>query len=137
MPLSSPHTNKIGTPYWMAPETISNKEYTSKADIWALGIVLMEMVEGEPPLVNEKPVDALKLIVKNGAPALKSPGAVSPELKDFLAQCLAVDLNSRATAAELLQVGMRCNPALQTRLMHSFSTSSSSVPAPQRALFRC
>ena len=49
-------------------------------------------------------VQALFLIATNGTPQLKNPEALSPELRDFLAKCLAVDVDLRPTADELLEV---------------------------------
>jgi serine/threonine protein kinase len=54
----------------------------------------------------------LYLIATNGTPKLKHPEKLSPELKAFLAQCLCVDVKSRATALELLEVFMPVRPLL-------------------------
>lgn len=54
---SHPERNSIvGTPYWMAPEVIKGIKYTSKVDVWSLGVVLMEMAEGDPPYVEYPPL---------------------------------------------------------------------------------
>ena len=46
----------------MAPELISRDPYGPAVDIWSLGVMVIEMIDGEPPFFNETPIKAMKLI---------------------------------------------------------------------------
>ncbi|KAF7487728.1 Serine/threonine-protein kinase PAK mbt [Sarcoptes scabiei] len=93
----------VGTPYWMAPEVISRLPYGPEADIWSLGIMVIEMIDGEPPFFNEPPLQAMRRIRDMPLPKLKNFHKLSPNLVNFLERMLVRDPNKRASAMELLQ----------------------------------
>uniref|UniRef100_A0A8C7W895 non-specific serine/threonine protein kinase n=1 Tax=Oncorhynchus mykiss TaxID=8022 RepID=A0A8C7W895_ONCMY len=98
----------IGTPYWMAPEvvmceTFKDRPYDYKADIWSLGVTLIEMAQIEPPNHEMNPMRVLLKIAKADPPTLMQPSRWSPEFSDFLRKCLDKNVDNRWNVAQLLQ----------------------------------
>jgi len=98
----------------MAPELIRGCEYDDKVDIWSLGIMLIELAEGEPPYMDYPPLRALFLITTRGIPGLKEPEKWSKDMINFLDLCLTKEPQARPTANELLEhpfLKKACDPS--------------------------
>eukprot|EP01103_Thecamoeba_quadrilineata_P015971 TRINITY_DN51_c3_g7_i1.p1 TRINITY_DN51_c3_g7~~TRINITY_DN51_c3_g7_i1.p1 ORF type:complete len:692 (+),score=180.27 TRINITY_DN51_c3_g7_i1:71-2146(+) len=93
----------VGTTYWMAPEVIRAKDYGPKIDVWSLGIMGYEMIEGQPPYVNESNIRALFMIASQGMPPFTAPENLSPECIEFIKLCTVMDHEQRQTSTELLK----------------------------------
>jgi len=74
-----------------------------------------EMIEGEPPYLNQNPLKALYLIATNGTPKIANPENLSSTFTDYLAKTLEVDAEKRPTATELLKVSFPCVFTLAVR----------------------
>ncbi|XP_069773714.1 STE20-like serine/threonine-protein kinase isoform X2 [Narcine bancroftii] len=101
-------TSFIGTPYWMAPEvvqceTTKDVPYDHKADIWSLGITLIELAEMEPPHHELNPMRVLLKITKAPPPTLALPSQWSLDFKDFLRKALEKNVDVRWCVKQLLQ----------------------------------
>ncbi|MEQ2206344.1 serine threonine kinase 10 [Xenoophorus captivus] len=99
----------IGTPYWMAPEvvmceTIKDAPYDYKADIWSLGITLIELAQIEPPHHELNPMRVLLKVAKSEPPTLDKPHKWSKDFNDFLKKALDKNPEARPSAAQLLEV---------------------------------
>lgn len=95
----------VGTPLWMAPEIINTrlskeKGYTSKIDIWSLGITAYELATSKPPHATLNTAEALGIIGKGHEPRL--PPDFSKPFQNFVARCLKADPTLRPHAHELL-----------------------------------
>lgn len=93
----------VGTPCWMAPELFSDTGYGCKVDIWSLGIIALELANGEPPRFNEETYKIMAMISALPPPQLDRPEKWSPYFSDFLTKCLDKDEKLRWSAQQLLK----------------------------------
>ncbi|KAK8858460.1 hypothetical protein IAR55_002687 [Kwoniella newhampshirensis] len=91
----------VGSPYWMAPEVIEQSGASTASDIWSVGCVVVELLEGKPPFGDLAPMQALWRIVQDES--MRIPEGASPIVRDFLYHCFQKDPNLRITAKKLLR----------------------------------
>jgi len=92
----------VGSPLFMAPEIIKKEGYSHKADIWSLGITIIEMMEQCPPNTDINRIELLPKIVERPPPTLRPDTLASPSFRKFLAKLLIKDPNQRLSAVDLL-----------------------------------
>ncbi|OCF34782.1 STE/STE20/YSK protein kinase [Kwoniella heveanensis BCC8398] len=100
---TSKRSTFVGTPYWMAPEVVTEgRLYDSKADIWSLGITLLEMAYGEPPMSGQPAARAVMMLSDRKMRAPKLEGDHwSRDMREFVTGCLNEEPGDRLGAEEL------------------------------------
>ena len=78
-------TTMCGSPLYMAPEILYNKEYSKKADLWSLGIIMFEMITGYPPFKAHSLQELISLMKDNPIPLISN---ISPEGQQLLCDLL-------------------------------------------------
>lgn len=91
-------------PEVMICETFKDQPYNCLADIWSLGITLIEMAQMDPPNYQISPMRVVIKVQKSDPPTLEKPNKWSLYFNDFIAKCLVKNPNQRCSAAELLSV---------------------------------
>jgi Tol biopolymer transport system component len=89
----------IGTAAYMAPEQAKRKAVDARADIWAFGCVLFEMLAGRPAFGGDTVIDTLAQIVARDPEWSALPEATTPGIRRLLQRCLERDLRRRVHAA--------------------------------------
>lgn len=86
----------LGSPKYMSPEQVTGKTLDQRSDIFSLGVMLYEMLTGQPPFAGEN-VNAIMYQTLNAVPS--SPGSLNPDVPDMLnfivAKALAKELDDR------------------------------------------
>jgi len=90
----------IGTPEYMSPEQVEGKEADQRSDLYALGVILYEMVTGRVPFEGDTP---LSIAVKHKSEIPKNPRELNAQLPEDLSRlilrCLEKDKEKRFQSA--------------------------------------
>jgi Tol biopolymer transport system component len=85
----------IGSGPYMAPEQVRGKTVDRRADIWAFGVVLYEMLTGVPLFSGEAMADVLAAVLRQDVDLTALPPEISPRIVQLLARCLDRDIRRR------------------------------------------
>ncbi|XP_070265411.1 serine/threonine-protein kinase LATS2 isoform X1 [Myotis yumanensis] len=115
----------VGTPNYIAPEVLLRKGYTQLCDWWSVGVILFEMLVGQPPFLAPTPTET-QLKVINWENTLHIPAQVklSPEARDLIIKlCCAADHRLGRNGAD----DLKAHPFFVTI---DFSSDLRKQPAP-------
>jgi alpha-tubulin suppressor-like RCC1 family protein len=99
----SPLRTLCGTPDYIAPEVLNGSSYALSADIWSLGISLIEMAEGKPPRAHLDLVPLVIQTISGPAPRLQHRERWSTDFHSFVEACMQKEPSKRASASRLLE----------------------------------
>ena len=120
----------IGTPGYMAPEQALGRAVDHRADLWALGVVLYEMLAGRRPFPGEHEAAVLEEILhREPEPLASRRPEVSPELEEVVHRLLVKDPEGRCASADEVAGDLRA-------LRGPESTTGVRVPASRRPAAR-
>ncbi|MET0792334.1 MAG: serine/threonine-protein kinase [Polyangiaceae bacterium] len=131
----------VGSPMYMSPQQIrSARDVDAQGDIWALGVILYELLAGVPPFDGENLAELVNRIISEAPPSIRSYRPEVPEaLEQVILRCLARELDVRfATIAELAQALLPFAPRRAVASIERISgvrpaTNTVNLLAPQGA----
>jgi Tol biopolymer transport system component len=121
----------LGTAAYMAPEQARGRAVDARADIWAFGCVLFEMLTGKAPFAGESVTDILAKVIERDPDWRLLPQATPPALRRLLRRCLEKDPKRRlaAVADARFELDEAASPESTTDVSASPSRRSSAVAA--------
>jgi serine/threonine-protein kinase len=113
--------DKFGTPVYMSPEQLlSARDVDARADVWAMGVVLYELLTGKLPFDGDLPVLCSAILTKPHVPLATARPYLPEALEDVIGRCLEKDVEKRfQNVAELAQeLRQFAGPVSQVRIDH-------------------
>src|SRR6185295_16347972 len=124
----------LGTPYYMSPEQIEGRVVDARSDIYALGIILYEMLVGEVPFADQStPAVLVKQLKERPVrPSLRN-AAVPPSLEAIALRCLEKDPEQRFQSADAFAAALNEASATLNAVAGDVTLPMTRVAAPAPA----
>eukprot|EP01117_Protostelium_nocturnum_P019044 TRINITY_DN8135_c0_g1_i2.p1 TRINITY_DN8135_c0_g1~~TRINITY_DN8135_c0_g1_i2.p1 ORF type:complete len:220 (+),score=68.57 TRINITY_DN8135_c0_g1_i2:44-661(+) len=90
----------VGPLKWMAPESITERKYSSKSDTWSFGVVIWEILTCEEPFGDSTPIEAA-LRVTSKKERLKIPVSCPPKLEKLMKECWKEEAEDRPDFSQI------------------------------------
>src|SRR5712692_5778798 len=116
----------LGTAAYMSPEQAKGKPVDRRADIWAFGVVLVEMLTGKPLYTGETPAETLASVMMKDPPLGALPANTPPAIRNLIQRCLNKDHRQR-----LRDIG-----EARIILADALSGAAPAEPAPAQSMGR-
>jgi len=116
----------LGTAAYMSPEQAKGKSVDRRADIWAFGCVLYEMLTGKMPFSGETATDTLAAVIRAEPAWSQLPVATPPAIRNLLQRCLKKDAKQRLQSIGEARIAIE--EALSGAPQGSSASSGISVP---------
>lgn len=119
----------VGTPWYIAPEMVEYRPYTTSVDVWSLGCTVLELATGRRPYHELSAMQVLFRMVEDRRPPI--PSHLSEEAQDFLKSCWVWDPQERPSAHDLLRHPF----ILKARKFSGSSKPATTTPSTSEDIF--
>lgn len=116
----------FGSPYYVSPEALTGMEMSARSDVWSFGVILFEMLTGQPPFMGDQVAVVISKILNESLPDIRQlrPN-LPPRLENLIGQMLIKDVSKRAASMRWIAAELEA-----VRAEHLSGSAGEPQPAP-------
>lgn len=120
----------VGTPTYMSPEQAAGEDVDGQTDLYALGIIMYEMLDGRPPFANRDPVRVMRAHLFDEVPPFRDPQLHGTLLDRVVRKALAKDKSERFKTANEFLLAL-ASDVVARPVLHGLNIGSLDEPSTQ------